>query len=942
MLKIWGKWSGLTEPLPLLAHLLDTAAVSWVAWDQWGVRVQRNATALLAPGDSVLARCRFAILAAAHDCGKCSREFQQQAWSPRESDFAAQTGELREAGLPMTVPASRPVLVGPERSWLRHEAVSVMVLADQTALPSWARRVVAGHHGRYQPTGPQRLASPTVSALRDRASEPAWAAAQRALLDDVAAAVSTQADVATSWSGWPDTVARGLVPFIPVLTGLVCVCDWVASDDAFVAAAPVTLLEAANHAAYLRHRVGDATRALEGVLVGNGTPSGSFAELFAGREPRGDAQKWAAGRRHDSGLTLVMAPMGEGKTEVALLMHATDGGVGDGQQAGDGLFFGLPTMATADAMFARVQQFWAGTGSAGRLAHSQAVLHDFYAPSNLRPTGICADGDGEGLQPADWFGGRHRGLLAPVTVGTCDQVLAAALDHKFLPVRLAGIAGKHIVLDEIHTYDPYQQRLLCRLLGWLGAYRCRVTLLSATLPRARVGELSAAWTRGWHGAPAAAVVTDLLSHLPTQMPYPAVVSVGDTLVCQPLQAWRKFDVQVRSHLLPDRRPELLAATVDLVRVLRLAQPAARIGLIVNTVDRAIALYEALATGMPGEVLLHSRMTAGQRRERTAQLHGLLGEQAPAGSVLMVATQVAEASLDLDLDLLVTDLCPMASLLQRIGRMWRHSVNVGDGWSHPAHLQYREGQDPVVHVLAPVDDDGVVAAGFAALPYTTAELRRAWSEPACLDGGQRKVLSLPGDLQAAVDAAHLTFDALASDAAAESPETQEILRFLAKRLVDEAAGDANGHRVTAIAKTWKPSRTGPDPFGRDEPDWHRLTAPTLWDDANGVVTRLRERDQAQILLYDPTGRTEFAWTGEPATLLVRSPPRPTLLAALAATVPVSGSLASRLRELAGPFLPAGWADLAPPLLRGLTPVPVSALTGLAALDPTLGLIRLETA
>lgn len=945
---LWGKWDGEQPPLPLLAHMLDTAAVALVAWGQFSPPVRANASELMAVSDEAMARGRFAVLAALHDVGKASREFSGQLWARRDAEFFVHRETLAKAGLPMDAPA-RPKLPGLERLWLRHEAVTGLVLHDQSALPSWARRVLTGHHGRYQPCGGQRNLPHELDALRVRTAEAGWGEAQRELLRDVVEAVGAVAGTDCDLVGWPERPATRLVPFLVALTGLVCVCDWVASDESFTGAAPVHLLKDGDYSGYLRARQVGATEKLQGVLLGHGTPVGEFGVLFGGRSPRGAGQRWAGNRRHGSGLTLVMLPMGEGKTELALHMHATDGNVPLGASAGDGLFFGLPTMATADAIFGRVQDFWSGTSSAGRLAHSQAVLHDFYSPSTVRPAGVCGqdaltgDHEGEGgLHPADWFAGRHRGLLAPVTVGTCDQVLATALDHKFVQVRLAALAGKHVILDEVHTYDAYQQQLLCRLLGWLGAYRCRVTLLSATLPRTRVAELVAAWSSGWHAGAAGQVHDDVLRALPAALPYPAVVTVADDLSCEPLEAWRQFDLQVRSHQLPAERADLLTATVELVQQLRAEQTDARIGVLVNTVDRAIAVYKALAARAADEkmVLLHSRMTAGQRRERTELLHSLVGQDAPAGPVLVVATQVAEASLDLDLDVLVTDLAPMASLLQRTGRLWRHSVNTGRGWQHPPQLSYRSG-DPIAHVLVPVHAHAAVAAGFAALPYTTAQLRRTWSHPHCLDAGGRSVLRVPQDMQPAVDAAHLTLHDLAEQVADESADTQEVLKHLAAELTKTAAGSGNGHRVSDIARRWRPA-SGPDPWGRDEPDWSALTAPTLWDDVNGVVTRLQERDQAQLLLWDESGATAYTWHGHPDSLLAGTPSRAELLLVLQATVPISGHLATQLRAAALPHVPPGWPESAPPLLRGLVPLPVSALPPLVRLDDELGLTRLERA
>lgn len=935
MLRVWGKWETGVGPFPLVGHLLDTAAVAWVAWEGFAPGLRSRLVQVLAPGDGGLARARFAVLAASHDLGKCSREFTGQLWSRHSGSFSEYVRELGALGLPMAAPRQRPEVAGRGGWWLRHEAVTGWVLHELTGLPGWARRVVMGHHGRYQPSGPDFLPTRPLVEMRERAVDPAWLRLQQELLSDVVAAVSTLAGADVSLEGWPDGLEKSLVPFVVAMTGLVCLCDWVASDEKFVAASPRVLLETGDMAGYLRHRVTEAAPALRGVLFGSDTPTGGFPDLFEGHAPRGAAQEWVAERRHGPGLVIVMAPMGEGKTEFALYRHTADASVAAGTPAGDGLFFGLPTMATADALFSRVQALWKGTAGFGRLSHGQAVLHDFYAASALRPLGND-EGSGDGLRPSDWCEGRHRGLWAPVTVGTCDQVLAAALDHRFLPVRLAALAGKHVVLDEVHTYDPFQHALLCRLLGWLGAFGCRVTLLSATLPRARVRELAAAWSRGWLRRPSSDAVEQVLERLPAELPYPAVVTVDDTLECEPLTAWRSFTLRLAYHRVPPSGAERTAATVRVLRQLRAEQPRARIGLIVNTVDRAIEVFEQYAATEPA-CLVHARMPGGQRAAATTEVEALVGKKAPAGAVFIAATQVAEAALDLDLDVLVTDLAPMAALLQRSGRQWRHSVNTGTGWSHPGKLAYREG-DPVLHLLVPSRPDGALAASNTPLPYTAAELHRTWSHPACLAGGLRESFLLPQDIQPAIDAAHVSLEDLAADTAGEPAETADILRHLTAQLTQAGAAVPVGHEIGRIARRWRPGPgRGQDPFGRYEPDWSQLTAPRLWDEDAGAVTRLQERDQVQLLLYDTTGATPWAFDGDPAAL-TRDTDRLTLLAALSATVPVSGWFATQLRRAAAPHQPPGWPASAPPLLRGSTLMPVTALAPLAALDPVRGLIR----
>jgi hypothetical protein len=107
--------------------------------------------------------------------------------------------------------------------------VTGLILHDQTPLPSWARRIVMGHHGRYQPTGPDRLIARDLDDLRSRAADPAWAAVQQELLGDLVTAVSSVTGADAGLEGWSARLAGRQVAFLVVLTGLVCVCDWVAS-----------------------------------------------------------------------------------------------------------------------------------------------------------------------------------------------------------------------------------------------------------------------------------------------------------------------------------------------------------------------------------------------------------------------------------------------------------------------------------------------------------------------------------------------------------------------------------------------------------------------------------------------------------------------------------------------------------------------------------------
>lgn len=926
----WGKWNSLTAPMPLLAHLLDTAGVALELWPGLSERTrQRLCELLTSNGDEVLAGARFAYLAAVHDLGKCEGMFQGQRWSRHSGDFDTHVGALEAAGFSVgaKVAGGWPV----EAPFYRHEALTSYLLAEhRSGLPAWARLIVAGHHGRYQKCTPQ--GNRELDKFHRAAKAGPWFSVQQDLLDAVEQAITDGSGAHALSAEWPGITPR-LVPFLPVVTGLVSVCDWIASDERFVrgwSRYPIS-----DPGRYLQYRRSEAAKKVYDIWGQPGIPSGSFPELFDQKTPRGAAQNWAVRNTATSGapgLTIVMVPMGEGKTEVALWRHIK------GAASGEGLYFGLPTMATADAMFDRVREVWKGTPTAGHLAHSKAILNEFYAPTNLNPTWVCdeeSDHVDSGLRPSDWFSGSHRGLLSPITVGTCDQVLAAALNHKYLTVRLAGLAGKHLVLDEVHTYDPYQHELLRRLLGWLGTYRTRVTLLSATLPTERLRELVAAWTGGWDEPGQERDKWRSASEDLSNVEYPGVVTVNDQTTQVPLDAWRSFTLGIKTHNVNPSQDAYLDSATCVVRRLRREAPVARIGVIVNTVDRAIGLYEKLRGGEQGRsVLLHSRMPGKQRSERTKALHAAVGEKACAGPALVVATQIAEASLDLDFDILVSDLAPMASLLQRSGRLWRHSTISNGVWSHPTHLFYRSG-NPVLHVLVPSDAQGDLDMGFSLLPYSPAEMSRTFTDPACLDGGRRFELMIPGDVQAAVDAANVSFATLAE--AVDGPDALFLAHLGAKVAKQMQAADT-GTNVGAVAIPWRNERSA---------EWaHKLTYPTLWSDTDGAVTRLSSSVQYQFLVWEQGTENPYVYAEDPAHLMTgpayhrTAPGRQQVLEALDCVVPVSGRLATRLFEAGKASLPKDWARQAPAILRGVVPLPLAALSGIAYMDPELGLVRIK--
>lgn len=376
---------------------------------------------------------------------------------------------------------------------------------------------------------------------------------------------------------------------------------------------------------------------------------------------------------------------GAGKTEAAMILAHRLMSVGKG----DSLYVGLPTMATSNAMFTR-------------LAHSYRALFEQTAHPSLvlahgaRQMSVAfnhslwsEDVDGQSdYQPGEiaassacnrWFAdSRKKSLLAEVGVGTLDQVLMAAMPFKHQSLRLLGLYGKILILDEVHAYDAYMVRLLEGLLTFHAAQGGSAIVLSATLPLSLRQKLLNAFQKGC-GAELPVLNPDAgypwFSHLTSQ--------------------------GLQESFTPTRQEVTRSVTVDWLmetqQALELIESSAHEGhclcWIRNTVDDATNVYRQLRqrSNIPPENLLlfHSRFAFTDRMEIENQVLEWFGKESTVeqrrGKVL-IATQVIEQSLDIDLDVMISDLAPIDLLIQRAGRLQRH--------------QRGPRRAPTLHILAP--------------------------------------------------------------------------------------------------------------------------------------------------------------------------------------------------------------------------------------------------
>lgn len=298
---------------------------------------------------------------------------------------------------------------------------------------------------------------------------------------------------------------------------------------------------------------------------------------------------------------------------------------------------------------------------------------------------LTCEGDEEGtdgrarreldMRPVRWLRGAKRPLLAQFAVGTVDQALMAVLPVRHNALRLLALSGKTFILDEAHAYDPYMQVLLGRLLNWLGWYGVPVVLLSATLPASVSDRLIKEYLRG------AGLKKSELRGRTFKAPYPGwlYVDAADGTCAQISEARQKEQAAARQMRLSVQVEQVVhgeggGGRNRLAVIQRLLQPVldgqGGCALVVcNTVAEAqqtyLSLRKALAsrgqTNEGGEVqLLHARFPSGERERRTLTVTDGLGRSGPRPARrIVVATQVVEQSLDLDADVVISDLAPLA-------------------------------------------------------------------------------------------------------------------------------------------------------------------------------------------------------------------------------------------------------------------------------------------
>ena len=648
--------------LPL--HCLDVAAVAACWWDSTASMRRTFVHALGVPEEPARAWVLFFV--ALHDLGKLDVRFQLKApevLRELQPDVNHEDVEHESrfdhgaAGLKWAANEYRDWLVCPDD--------------DRSVFDAWLPwlQAVTGHHGEWSSATRMAIDAEPYIVDRDRDARGAFVAEMARLFLEPAKLSLTSIPPPCG------DAAQHL------LAGFCAACDWLGSNTDIC---PYEImLSAPNAGEYFENRTQDiqTKRWLSRMgLVHGVEPYGGLAKLLNHDEsPRG-VQVLVDELPAAPGLVVVEAPTGSGKTEVALA-HAWR--LLSAGQA-DSIIFALPTQATANAMLDRVKEFASkafGDAPANIvLAHGRRDHNHAFERMVALGRGDTAQGPEEAAaQCSTWLAqSRKRVFLGQLGVCTVDQTLLSVLPvrHKF--VRGFGLNKSVLIVDEVHAYDSYMHGLLAEVLRRQRDTGGSAVLLSATLPSGVREKLLSSWG-------AASQITST---------YPAIWFAATNTRASPSgrpepvepiavprdQRPRSRTVNVETIRLPEAKPD----DEVLSRIVAAATAGARVAVIVNLVGEAQTLTRRLRglTSLPVD-LFHARYRFIDRQSKEKAVLDHYGRAADrTGGRVLVATQVVEQSLDLDFDWMLTQICPVDLLFQRLGRLHRHERQRPVGFERP--------------------------------------------------------------------------------------------------------------------------------------------------------------------------------------------------------------------------------------------------------------------
>ncbi len=673
----------------VLTHLIYVGAVASGLWERLSSNVQR-----------ILPKSIVVSLAALHDLGKISPGFQGKIWRNVEKRRRG----VEQQRLVDFHCSSCDDVGSPDQN---HAFIGYCVLKqlDEIGFGEWSFAVGA-HHGNLPSNDFYRKDCEIFGGfdwqkLREEAIERVFQIFDRPRVD-VAPPSREQKDLATAF---------------------VVVSDWLGSDERFIKSEDLNSVDLFKRADEILDEIGwTAPKSLN---------EKSFSNLFSDVAPNvvpNEVQRVLYETAKQPGLFIVEAPTGCGKTEAALwsvwnlLRNKTHSGV----------YFALPTRTTSDKIYERFSPFLARAFESEDVG--SRLLHSLAWTRSLDERGRVKKDNGEQDEESSdvfwghaWFRPSKRALLQSYGVGTVDQALMGVLPIKHAFLRLFGLAGKVLIVDEAHSYDSYTGALLDNLISRLAKVGSSAIILSATLTQERRRQLLESF---------GALKQDVSEDDGSIDPYPMISycyadgTSGKITLEPPKDRFVTIERTERDQASIAERPVEHAERGELVLC------------VANTIDKAQSLYRAIkssaSASLPGEriILLHGRFPAWRREQIEKQAFAIFGKNGDrASGAILVSTQIVEQSVDIDADYLITDLAPTDMLIQRIGRLWRHSRSE------------RRAEKAVATVVYPVSGDEPFEErlGADAFVYPSYVLWRSAEE-----WSKRDFLAIPSDIRKLIE------------------------------------------------------------------------------------------------------------------------------------------------------------------------------------------------
>lgn len=665
-LSLWAKKenrNGQELWLPLIVHLIDTEKVINWLYHHWFNDAQRRL--LQSSMDETDIEKLVKFLGFFHDFGKATPAFQTKPSYSHDTELDEQLIEqlLRSGfqGLNDFRPASR--------SKSPH-ALAGEALLENAGLNESIGAIIGGHHGKPASYAPDRFPNDQIVQFTsnyfqsDQNSnlQKNWKKSQQELIN-----------YGLSLVGYTTLNEIPIVtqPQAVLLTGLLIMADWFASSEFLnneidKPLFPLIYLNQTFNDLNMEKRFERAINTWNITGHWHAKPIYDVDNHYEKRwsfKPRVVQHLISEKIKEivDPGIIIVEAGMGIGKTEIAMTaVEQLSSIVGT-----TGLFMGLPTQATTNAMFSRIDNWVTDLAKEQaenlpiKLMHGKAQFNSKY----------CQLPNAENINSHNavvvnsWFSGK-KSILSDFVIGTIDQLLLMGLKQKHLFLRHLGLSGKVVIIDEVHSYDVYSSSYLKKALQWLGAYHVPVIALSATLTMDKRTELVKAYAKGKYGRRWSSDPNEWQCN----QAYPLLTYLDGNQV-------KQFD-----HFPKVKEPTIIKVTrlkcndTEIIdKVLTSISDGGIAGIVVNTVKRAQQLFKLVPKGIPC-FLLHSSFLAPDREKLEEKLQKCIGKHAKRPrKMIVIGTQVLEQSLDIDFDVLFTDIAPIDLILQRIGRLQRHKI-----------------------------------------------------------------------------------------------------------------------------------------------------------------------------------------------------------------------------------------------------------------------------